>query len=335
MLLLDEPLSALDAKVRVQLRDEIRRVQLEVGTTTLFVTHDQEEALAVADRVGVMNAGRLEQIAPPAELYARPATPFVAEFVGLSNRLPADVSGRTRRACSAPGCRCSTARSSRAPGSPWSARSPWRSAPRTAATANARVASVAFLGPISRVQCRLDDGQIVIAQLTSAAAVPAGPGPGRARGRAARTPCSSCPTEPDRARSCPVAVSARRTGIAILRDLGSVSRHHLYNGSSGTYLPVKGVISMATVTFDKAPALYPGADKPAVDELDLEIEDGEFLVLVGPSGCGKSTSLRMLAGLEEVNDGHDLHRRPRRHQRCRPRTATSRWCSRTTRSTRT
>ena len=65
MLLLDEPLSALDAKVRVQLRDEIRRVQLDVGTTTLFVTHDQEEALAIADRVGVMSAGRLEQIAPP------------------------------------------------------------------------------------------------------------------------------------------------------------------------------------------------------------------------------------------------------------------------------
>jgi putative spermidine/putrescine transport system ATP-binding protein len=65
VLLLDEPLSALDAKVRAQLRDEIRRVQLEVGTTTLFVTHDQEEALAMADRVGVMRAGKLEQIAPP------------------------------------------------------------------------------------------------------------------------------------------------------------------------------------------------------------------------------------------------------------------------------
>ena len=62
MLLLDEPLSALDAKVRVQLRDEIRRVQLEVGITTLFVTHDQEEALAIVDRVGVMNGGRLEQM---------------------------------------------------------------------------------------------------------------------------------------------------------------------------------------------------------------------------------------------------------------------------------
>ena len=93
VLLLDEPLSALDAKVRVQLRDEIRRVQIEVGTTTLFVTHDQEEALAVADRVGVMNAGRLEQLAPPAELYSAPATKFVGEFVGLSNRIPATVAG--------------------------------------------------------------------------------------------------------------------------------------------------------------------------------------------------------------------------------------------------
>jgi putative spermidine/putrescine transport system ATP-binding protein len=93
VLLLDEPLSALDAKVRAQLRDEIRRVQLEVGITTLFVTHDQEEALAIADRVGVMNSGRLEQLAPPTDVYRRPATPFVAEFVGLSNRIPCTVSG--------------------------------------------------------------------------------------------------------------------------------------------------------------------------------------------------------------------------------------------------
>lgn len=91
VLLLDEPLSALDAKVRTQLRDEIRRIQLEVGTTTLFVTHDQEEALAVADRVGVMSVGRLEQLAPPAELYSAPRTPFVADFVGLTNRLRARV----------------------------------------------------------------------------------------------------------------------------------------------------------------------------------------------------------------------------------------------------
>jgi putative spermidine/putrescine transport system ATP-binding protein len=95
VLLLDEPLSALDAKVRAQLRDQIRRIQLEVGITTLFVTHDQEEALAIADRVGVMRSGRLEQLAPPTEVYSRPATPFVAEFVGLTNRLAGTVSGGT------------------------------------------------------------------------------------------------------------------------------------------------------------------------------------------------------------------------------------------------
>jgi putative spermidine/putrescine transport system ATP-binding protein len=95
VLLLDEPLSALDAKVRAQLRDEVRRIQLEVGITTLFVTHDQEEALAIADRVGVMRDGHLEQLAPPTEVYSRPATSFVAEFVGLTNRLAGTVSGST------------------------------------------------------------------------------------------------------------------------------------------------------------------------------------------------------------------------------------------------
>ena len=98
VLLLDEPLSALDARVRVQLRDEIRRLQLAEGITTLFVTHDQSEALAIADRVAVLNAGRLEQVAPPQEVYASPATEFVAGFVGVVNRLAAvpDGPGRVR-----------------------------------------------------------------------------------------------------------------------------------------------------------------------------------------------------------------------------------------------
>jgi len=93
VLLLDEPLSALDAKVRLQLREQIRTLQQRLGTTALFVTHDQEEALSMADRVGVMRAGRLEQVAEPAELYSRPATAFVAEFVGTMNRLPAELGG--------------------------------------------------------------------------------------------------------------------------------------------------------------------------------------------------------------------------------------------------
>ena len=92
VLLLDEPLSALDAKVRLQLREQIRSLQQRLGITTLFVTHDQEEALSMADRVGVMKDGSLEQIAVPSELYMRPATAFVAEFVGTMNRIPGELS---------------------------------------------------------------------------------------------------------------------------------------------------------------------------------------------------------------------------------------------------
>ena len=91
---------------------------------------------------------------------------------------------------------------------------------------------------------------------------------------------------------------------------------------------------MASVTFDKATRLYPGSTRPAVDQIDLEVADGEFLVLVGPSGCGKSTTLRMLAGLEEVNSGRILIG-DRDVTDVPPKDRTSRWSSRTTRSTRT
>ncbi|WP_206051733.1 ABC transporter ATP-binding protein [Nocardioides ferulae] len=167
VLLLDEPLSALDAKVRVQLREEIRRVQVEVGTTTLFVTHDQEEALAVADRVGVMNEGRLEQIATPAQLYAAPATPFVGEFVGLSNRLPATVEGGHAHVLG-----------TRVPVLPGSASGSGLALVRPESVqltldeqGSARVATVAFLGPLSRVTATLPDGTDVVAQVRSADAV--------------------------------------------------------------------------------------------------------------------------------------------------------------------
>jgi iron(III) transport system ATP-binding protein len=89
LLLLDEPLSALDARVRQHLRHEIRSLQRRLGVTTIMVTHDQEEGLTMADRIAVMNAGRIEQFASPHELYARPATPFVADFVGTTNFMPA------------------------------------------------------------------------------------------------------------------------------------------------------------------------------------------------------------------------------------------------------
>jgi putative spermidine/putrescine transport system ATP-binding protein len=172
VLLLDEPLSALDAKVRVQLRDEIRRVQIEVGTTTLFVTHDQEEALAVADRVGVMNAGRLEQLAPPAELYSAPASRFVGEFVGLSNRLPAEVRGDV-----------AVVLGQQAPVLPGSATGSGHALVRPEAVSvvadaagPATVATVMFLGPLSRVTCTLPDGTAVVAQLPSTEALRLQPG---------------------------------------------------------------------------------------------------------------------------------------------------------------
>ncbi|MFB2607604.1 aromatic amino acid lyase, partial [Rhizobium phaseoli] len=91
VLLLDEPLSALDAKIRVSLREEIRQIQQQLGITTVFVTHDQEEALSISDRIVVMNAGKADQIGSPFEIYNTPATRFVASFVGTLNLIEAKV----------------------------------------------------------------------------------------------------------------------------------------------------------------------------------------------------------------------------------------------------
>jgi putative spermidine/putrescine transport system ATP-binding protein len=93
VLLLDEPLSALDAKIRDELRNEIRRIQRELHITTIYVTHDQEEALSLSDRIVVMNSGRVEQIGPPFEIYNKPQTAFVAAFVGSLNTLRGMVAG--------------------------------------------------------------------------------------------------------------------------------------------------------------------------------------------------------------------------------------------------
>lgn len=88
LFLMDEPFSALDAALRDQMQEEIKRIQRELGVTTVFVTHDQREAMALADRIVVMNGGRIEQAASPEELYSRPATRFVAEFIGINNIIP-------------------------------------------------------------------------------------------------------------------------------------------------------------------------------------------------------------------------------------------------------
>jgi iron(III) transport system ATP-binding protein len=108
LLLLDEPLSALDARVRQSLRLEIRRLQRRLGVTTIMVTHDQEEALAMADRIVVMNHGAVEQVGSPISVYTEPASPFVARFVGQMNFI-AGRRARARAGCVWGRRRCSAA----------------------------------------------------------------------------------------------------------------------------------------------------------------------------------------------------------------------------------
>jgi iron(III) transport system ATP-binding protein len=91
ILLLDEPLSNLDAKIRVQVRQEIRKLQKELGITTMYVTHDQEEALTLSDRIAVFNQGKVFQVGPPKELYERPANRFVADFIGINNLIDGTI----------------------------------------------------------------------------------------------------------------------------------------------------------------------------------------------------------------------------------------------------
>lgn len=173
VLLLDEPLSALDAKVRTQLREEIRRIQLELGTTTLFVTHDQEEALSIADRVGVMRNGQLEQIAAPDELYDRPGTAFVAEFVGLTNPISGVVNNGLIEILDST--------SKVLPGSITSGEGIALVRPENIdvvahTSGNATVFSASFLGASCRLSINLNDGTRVTAQLPSSDAVGLGAG---------------------------------------------------------------------------------------------------------------------------------------------------------------
>ena len=98
VLLMDEPLSNLDAKLRVQMRTVIKKLQRRLGITTIYVTHDQEEALAISDRIAVMKDGKIMQIGSPSEIYAKPANPFVAGFIGVSNFIECEISGAAENA---------------------------------------------------------------------------------------------------------------------------------------------------------------------------------------------------------------------------------------------
>ncbi len=182
VLLLDEPLSALDAKVRLTLREEIRRLQRELGITTLFVTHDQEEALSMADQVAVMHAGRLEQCAAPAELYGRPATAFVAEFVGTMSRIPGrlveggvEVLGQRLPIDGQAPEMSATSEASEASEVDVLVR-PEAVGVRADDAGSARVVATAFLGAAVRVTVRLADGTEAKADLPTheAAALVAG-----------------------------------------------------------------------------------------------------------------------------------------------------------------
>ena len=173
VLLLDEPLSALDAKVRRSLREEIRRIQIMIGITTLFVTHDQEEALAMGDRVGVMNAGRLEQIAPPAELYDRPKSKFVAEFVGLTNRIPGKAADG---AVEVAGTRVPLLPGATDRGPVSALVRPENVHLAASESGTSRVLAVSFLGSLCRAQVVLPDETIVVAQMAASDSTELTPG---------------------------------------------------------------------------------------------------------------------------------------------------------------
>jgi putative spermidine/putrescine transport system ATP-binding protein len=166
ILLLDEPLSALDAQVRVNLREEIRRLQLSLGTTTLFVTHDQEEAMAISDRVGVMNNGVLEQIDTPDALYNKPASSFVAGFVGTMNRIPAHI---TDGMVEIFGSKIVALKRGNESGKVHALIRPESIAvAATAAQGNAKVLTRSFMGASSNIICQTEDGTIVQSLMTSA-----------------------------------------------------------------------------------------------------------------------------------------------------------------------
>ena len=162
VLLLDEPLGALDLKLREQMQVELKTIQSEVGITFVYVTHDQDEALTMSDRIAVFNDGRIEQVSPPVELYEQPPTEFVAGFVGVSNLLERDGSRFTIR-----------------PEKIQLRRSPARR-PNGLRTERGRIADVAYAGMVTRYTVALDAGGELqlIRQNAESASVDAGCGAG-------------------------------------------------------------------------------------------------------------------------------------------------------------
>jgi len=183
LLLLDEPLSALDAKVRVSLRDEIRAIQKELGITTIFVTHDQEEAMSMSDRIVVMYGGRAEQVGAPFEVYNKPATRFVAGFVGTLNVIDGTVKDAAGGVVEIEGVTVPLARSlgSARTGDPVSLAlrpesvSIFESSERTIALP-CTIKSVNFLGSVIRILADAGKNQLSLDTFNNPAAPPPAPG---------------------------------------------------------------------------------------------------------------------------------------------------------------
>jgi len=177
VLLLDEPLSALDAKIRDELRTEIRRIQRELGITTIYVTHDQEEALALSDRIVVMNMGHVEQIGPPFEIYTRPQTEFVARFVGTLSLLRGVIDGRGNVLVNGQPVRLSTPLADRPVGEAVTIGLRPETVSLTGPmpgdnTLRATVLGITFLGAVVRVQLGADGLAFVADSLNSTGFVP-------------------------------------------------------------------------------------------------------------------------------------------------------------------
>ena len=176
VLLLDEPLAALDRKLREGMRDELRAIQRAVGITTLFVTHDQAEALGLSDRIGVMNHGRIEQLGSPREIYEHPATRFVADFIGASTVLRGRAVAADRVVVAAgPALRVAGGRALREGADVELAIRPERVRLVPGPGDNvldARVDGLVYQGAQTEVTARLDDGQRVLVFVTEPAPVP-------------------------------------------------------------------------------------------------------------------------------------------------------------------
>jgi spermidine/putrescine transport system ATP-binding protein len=176
VLLLDEPLSALDLKLRKEMQVELKRLQTETGITFIFVTHDQEEALTMSDRIGVMNAGKIQQLDTPRQLYTRPANRFVASFIGETNFLDAQLTARgvfLANADGSPGARMDVACDNRRPGTgltltirPEQLRITQSDAPDSLA---ATVTDLVYFGTDTHLHLRLAQGATLTARLQTSA----------------------------------------------------------------------------------------------------------------------------------------------------------------------